>query len=525
MFAMVVLEVVLNISRRGCHFFLYFAQHVVKLALSRHKVDTSPQNSNLVENFPVDPDTVRNKFPLDGKATVLAVCPKSTCHMTYAPTFHRGSPVPRYSRTCTRREYKNGPICGTALTRKHESGLFRVPIKRFVSFSFKDYIARLLCSEELERSMDNPAIAFNGEGMYDVFDGEFLRGFKDKDGNLFRSDEAVGRYAFSVGVDFFNPFTNKQAGKKSSVGVITVVCLNLPAAVRYKTENMFLAGVIPGPNEPPLTAINHYLTPLTNEFLELWSPGVSFSQTALYPGGRLVLCALVLLICDLLAARKTAGLASCTHKRFCSVCHCTNSKDERGLQDTNYQSWTYRTNAESRKAAERYQNASTPKARQDEFDATGVRWSELLRLPYFDIVRCVVVDSMHNLFLGLIKEHFEGILGIGLPAYREGAVVMIDLGEIPDSLSENDRKGVKKIKALLEAPISTSFPSRDEGIRKMTVGVNAPALEFVCDQLGCSPPPPPSPRKKATKAQYASHLFDWVCLLSMIIALCADQAR
>ena len=33
----------------------------------------------------------------------------------------------------------------------------------------------------------------------------------------------------------------------------------------------------------------------------------------------------------------------------------------------------------------------------------GVRYSELLRLPYFDIVRCHLVDPMHNLFLGTNK--------------------------------------------------------------------------------------------------------------------------
>jgi len=32
--------------------------------------------------------------------------------------------------------------------------------------------------------------------------------------------------------------------------------------------------------------------------------------------------------------------------------------------------------------------------------ATGVRYSEVFRLPYFDPVRMHVVDPMHNLFLG-----------------------------------------------------------------------------------------------------------------------------
>ncbi|KAF8505256.1 hypothetical protein BU17DRAFT_9468, partial [Hysterangium stoloniferum] len=65
-----------------------------------------------------------------------------------------------------------------------------------------------------------------------------------------------------------------------------------------------------------------------------------------------------------------------------------------------------------RSAAESYCRVATPESRLNEFNKTGVRWSELLHLPYFDIARCIVVDSMHNLFLGLIKEHFSGILGI-----------------------------------------------------------------------------------------------------------------
>ena len=38
---------------------------------------------------------------------------------------------------------------------------------------------------------------------------------------------------------------------------------------------------------------------------------------------------------------------------------------------------------------------------RDEFFANhGVRWSELARLPYFDIVRQSIIDPMHNLLLG-----------------------------------------------------------------------------------------------------------------------------
>ena len=35
--------------------------------------------------------------------------------------------------------------------------------------------------------------------------------------------------------------------------------------------------------------------------------------------------------------------------------------------------------------------------------SSGVRWSELLRLPYFDPIRFITVDPMHCLFLGIAK--------------------------------------------------------------------------------------------------------------------------
>ena len=40
----------------------------------------------------------------------------------------------------------------------------------------------------------------------------------------------------------------------------------------------------------------------------------------------------------------------------------------------------------------------------------GVRWSELLRLTYFDIVTMTMVDPMHTVFLGMIRHETELIL-------------------------------------------------------------------------------------------------------------------
>ncbi len=37
----------------------------------------------------------------------------------------------------------------------------------------------------------------------------------------------------------------------------------------------------------------------------------------------------------------------------------------------------------------------------------GVRYSQLLRLPYFDLVRMSTVDPMHTFLLGMVKRETE----------------------------------------------------------------------------------------------------------------------
>lgn len=47
-----------------------------------------------------------------------------------------------------------------------------------------------------------------------------------------------------------------------------------------------------------------------------------------------------------------------------------------------------------------YQEATTTAQREKFAKSYATRWSELSRLPYFDMCQMIVVDPMHNLFLG-----------------------------------------------------------------------------------------------------------------------------
>ena len=64
--------------------------------------------------------------------------------------------------------------------------------------------------------------------------------------------------------------------------------------------------------------------------------------------------------------------------------------------------WPLRDIKTHRSKALEAKNATSGVARE-KIREIGVRYSELLRLHYFDIVRCHVIDSMHNLYLGTAK--------------------------------------------------------------------------------------------------------------------------
>lgn len=59
-----------------------------------------------------------------------------------------------------------------------------------------------------------------------------------------------------------------------------------------------------------------------------------------------------------------------------------------------------RTDAHHRRLMDEYKSCTTKNARDDHVKAYATRWSEFARLPYFDMCRMIVVDPMHNLFLG-----------------------------------------------------------------------------------------------------------------------------
>ena len=132
----------------------------------------------------------------------------------------------------------------------------------------------------------------------DIWDAEFLQTFKGPCGQkAFIDHEGEGRFLFALHVDFFNMQGNLQCNATTSCGIVLCACLNLPLEMRYKPENMYLAGIIPGLREPSADQLNHFLDPLVSDLVDSWEsfPIQLPIQIALLVLRLLVSCAIFLL--------------------------------------------------------------------------------------------------------------------------------------------------------------------------------------------------------------------------------------
>ncbi|KAF8230130.1 hypothetical protein L208DRAFT_1205313, partial [Tricholoma matsutake] len=199
-------------------------------------------------------------------------------------------------------------------------------------------------------------------------------------------------------------------GARTSCGIISCACLNLPLDIQYKPENMYLS-IIPGPCGPKLTELNHYIRPVVNDFVILWECGVHFSKTATHASGRNTCSAIGLVVCDLPGTRKVSQAASISSHFYCTVCNCYHLTTL-GRINFDTADWTPKdaTATELCRHAEEWKNAPTVKDQEKAFKLNGIQWSELWWLPYRNPPPQLVVNSMHCLLEGLAQFHFREVL-------------------------------------------------------------------------------------------------------------------
>lgn len=269
--------------------------------------------------------------------------------------------------------------------------------------------------------------------MSDIYDGQLWKTFPssldDPDSRFFTPETADSNLGIMINLDWFQPFDSSVY----STGVIYGIICNLPREMRFKKENMLTLGLLPGPHEVKLHRINHFLAPIVDELLNFWD-GVRLPINK-YPDGKKIRLAIICCSNDIPAARKLCGHISALVG--CHRCHKRARGEEGqrpnfgGFDDIN--EWFRPKNVRKhRRNAMIWKHQQTNEDRKNHVRRTHVRWSEMLRLPYFDPIRYLVVDPMHNLFLGI--------------AHWIVKRLWIDNGKITKSDLELMEKRAKKIK-------------------------------------------------------------------------------
>ena len=247
------------------------------------------------------------------------------------------------------------------------------------------------------------------EGLLnDIYDGQVWNDFMSPNGIPFLA--LPYNFALSVNVDWFQPFKYSTY----SIGAIYMAVQNLPPEERYNSENVILIGVIPGPHEPKKD-VNSYLSPLVDELNQLWE-GVLMQCASGVP--VIFRAALICTACDIPASRRVSGFVGHCAYHACSRCLKAFPTKVFGenpdFSGFNQIFWPPRSKDTHLNHAIQHKHArlvSEQKVIEREY---GLRYSVLLELPYYDIVRFCVIDPMQNILLGTAKHVLNVWKSIGI---------------------------------------------------------------------------------------------------------------
>src|SRR5918995_4749439 len=283
------------------------------------------------------------------------------------------------------------------------------------------------------------------ELITDIYDGEIWKTFPSRldtpDSSRFFTSESAGSHlGIMINLDWFQLFESSAY----SSGVIYGVICNLPREVRFKKENILILGLLPGPKEVKLHRINHYLSPIVDELLELWN-GYVMPISTKFPNGKRIRLAVICCSNDIPAARKLCG-----HISALTGCHRCYKRANTGGRKPNFggfedmADWFQERDLEEhRRNAEGWRLCKTNDERKQHVSDTHVRWSEMLRMPYFNPIRYLVIDPMHCLFLGIthwiVKRLWSNKIDLVLLEERAKIINLpADLGQIPNKISTGE---------------------------------------------------------------------------------------
>ncbi|KAI0349431.1 hypothetical protein OH77DRAFT_1580440 [Trametes cingulata] len=369
---------------------------------------------------------------------------------------------------CGHTLFKSEPATNPSLRGQRQRGTWksRKPYVRTPAKTITEQLVDLLLQPGMEDALCSWRRRSRLAGwLCDFFDGaisKFLLGInglpffrhdlqEDPDGEI-----TIG---LALGVDWFSYLRSLILPSYTSCPMSFNI-VNLPPFL----HNLLLTMIIPGPKETDPDQTQKYLQIIVSGLLRLWRDGVII-LTHTHPNGHRVRVILVGVFCDKPAAHKMGGFGSHAHTFF-----CTRDWITQGIKAT-LAAFTHggcppRTDDHHRRMMREYQNCATRHAREEYAKAYGTRWSELGRLPYFDLCCMIVVDPMHNLFLGFVKTHFYHIW-IQLKIFRKNH----EIRRLHDILANLDLPAkLGRLPRLMGEPAGGSLTADQWSILAVVVG-------------------------------------------------------
>jgi hypothetical protein len=179
----------------------------------------------------------------------------------------------------------------------------------------RDRLSSRFCSDAVGARRDH----HSSYPLLDVYDGNVWRSFSTLL-NVPSTDTSTLTLAWALNWDGFQPFTTSN----KSCDAIYLVCLNLPRELRYLRQNMIVVGIRPwgshGQN------VHSLFVPLVDELLLLYQHGIHVSTYTPKEDPRRtrhVKCLLLLVACDLPAAKQLGGFSA--HNAVQGCHRCTNT--------------------------------------------------------------------------------------------------------------------------------------------------------------------------------------------------------
>jgi len=393
-----------GISAMAVNHLLQYLHHMLS-TLAVH----SPAVASVVAAFPSSLYLMKKMFGIGtDKFEKYVICGKCESLYQYSECFHY-SLFGKTPKTCPHVSFPNHPYvsrrnqCGHQLVKEivTKKGKKHYPLKSYCYMPLVKSMTAILKREnmldqcELWRKRKTTRGAFS-----DIYDGDIWQNFQAYKGQPFLSEPH--NLAVMLNCDWFQPF----AQSRYTVGVIYLVILNLPRDIRFRPENIIIAGIIPGPKEPK--NMNSYFRPLVKELNALWTDGFSFSTDSQTIKVRVALLATV---CDIPATQKIGGFCGHSSKQDCWKCkkQFSYAEELNRVDYSGFEIGDLREHDEHKQNAINTLSAVTPTERKELELEKGSRFTQLFYLPYYNSVRFAIIDPMHNLFLGTSKRILEKV--------------------------------------------------------------------------------------------------------------------